>query len=174
MKKGSGSQAETPPLYDEGMHPGVFVVPVGLLLVFAPILLAMKVLLGFFVSALKGLAGAGHAPAMGFDWVFLLVFGPFTVLLLAVVAIVAVGYRTTRVQLTRERLRFKTRFLSCTEAEMGISDIESVFLRRPPLGRLLGYGTVIVVGRGGTPFNLAFLPEPERLHRGILDLRSKQ
>lgn len=57
---------------------------------------------------------------------------------------------------------------------MGISDIESVVLRRPPLGRLLGYGTVVVVGRGGTPFNLAFLPEPERLHRGILDLRSEQ
>jgi len=172
MNPGPGPKPESPPIYNEGMHPGVFVVPIGLTLILAPILLALKTLFGFLTSALRGSGSTGHALAAGLDWLILLTLVAVVALVFLVFALVTLGYRNTRIQLTQQHLRLKTGFLRRTESEVEVLHIESAVPRTPPLGRRLGYGTVTVVTREGASFTLAFLPHPERLRQAILDLQS--
>ena len=57
---------------------------------------------------------------------------------------------------TTARVIVKTGFLSRRTIEINLSRVESVQVEQPLLGRMLGYGTILVIGTGGTrePFTL--------------------
>jgi len=57
----------------------------------------------------------------------------------------------TEMAVTSKRVIVKTGIAELRTVEILLSRIESVAVDEPALGRLLGYGTVIVRGTGGTP-----------------------
>jgi len=59
--------------------------------------------------------------------------------------------RATVMALTNKRVIVKTGLASRRTVELLLSRIESVVVEEPALGRVLGYGTVIIRGTGGTP-----------------------
>ena len=59
--------------------------------------------------------------------------------------------KATEMAVTNKRVIVKTGIAERRTVEILLSRIESVAVDEPALGRLLGYGTVIVRGTGGTP-----------------------
>jgi membrane protein YdbS with pleckstrin-like domain len=57
----------------------------------------------------------------------------------------------TEMAVTNKRVIVKTGLATRRSTEILLSRIESVVVDEPALGRVLGYGTVIVRGTGGTP-----------------------
>src|SRR5215472_16667420 len=69
-------------------------------------------------------------------------------------ALFLVGFlkrKATEMAVTNKRVIVKTGIAERRTVEILLSRIESVAVDEPALGRLLGYGTVIVRGTGGTP-----------------------
>jgi len=57
----------------------------------------------------------------------------------------------TEMAVTNKRVIVKSGLANRRTIELLLSRIESIAIEEPALGRLLGYGTVIVRGTGGTP-----------------------
>jgi len=57
----------------------------------------------------------------------------------------------TEMAVTNKRVIVKTGLAERRTTEILLSRIESVVVDEPAMGRILGYGTVIVRGTGGTP-----------------------
>jgi uncharacterized membrane protein YdbT with pleckstrin-like domain len=53
--------------------------------------------------------------------------------------------------LTNKRVIVKTGLASRRTIELLLARIESIAVEEPAMGRMLGYGTVIIRGTGGTP-----------------------
>ena len=58
---------------------------------------------------------------------------------------------STEMAVTNKRVIVKTGLAARRTIEILLSRIESIAIEEPTMGRLLGYGTVIVRGTGGTP-----------------------
>jgi uncharacterized membrane protein YdbT with pleckstrin-like domain len=105
---------------------------IGLSLLFAP------------WSSMKG-GGASAAGPM--RWV-----GAISLVAAAIVFGVGIVRRkATEMAVTTKRVIVKTGLADRRTVELLLSRIESIAVEEPPLGRILGYGTVIVRGTGGTP-----------------------
>ena len=85
---------------------------------------------------------------------------PAAVYFIALVCLVVAGAsffagilrrNATEMAVTSKRVIVKTGIAERRTVEILLSRIESVAVDEPALGRLLGYGTVIVRGTGGTP-----------------------
>jgi uncharacterized membrane protein YdbT with pleckstrin-like domain len=63
----------------------------------------------------------------------------------------AIKRRATEMALTNKRIIVKTGLATRRTIELLLSKIESIVVEEPAMGRLLGYGTVIIRGTGGTP-----------------------
>jgi hypothetical protein len=83
-----------------------------------------------------------------------------------------VAYFKSVVIFTPDSLRFNTGLIFRTEGHLAWRDLESVFVHQGPLGSLLGYGTLVFVGRAGTPFRLDFMPDSHRLRDLALERKS--
>lgn len=59
--------------------------------------------------------------------------------------------KATEMAVTNKRVIVKTGLAERRTIELLLSRIESIAVDEPALGRLMGYGTVIVKGTGGTP-----------------------
>jgi uncharacterized membrane protein YdbT with pleckstrin-like domain len=59
--------------------------------------------------------------------------------------------RATEMAVTNKRVIVKSGFANRRTIELLLPRIESIAIEEPALGRVLGYGTVIVRGTGGTP-----------------------
>jgi uncharacterized membrane protein YdbT with pleckstrin-like domain len=59
--------------------------------------------------------------------------------------------RATVMVLTNKRVIVKTGLASRRTIEILLSRIESIAVEEPAMGRVLGYGTVVIRGTGGTP-----------------------
>jgi uncharacterized membrane protein YdbT with pleckstrin-like domain len=57
----------------------------------------------------------------------------------------------TEMGITNKRVIVKTGLANRRTIELLLSRIESVVIEEPAMGRILGYGTVIIRGTGGTP-----------------------
>jgi uncharacterized membrane protein YdbT with pleckstrin-like domain len=76
------------------------------------------------------------------------------VFLLIAVIFFAVGLirrNATEMGITNKRVIVKTGLANRRTIELLLSRIESVVIEEPAMGRMLGYGTVIIRGTGGTP-----------------------
>jgi uncharacterized membrane protein YdbT with pleckstrin-like domain len=63
----------------------------------------------------------------------------------------AIKRSATVMALTNKRIIVKTGIATRRTIELLLSKIESIVVEEPAMGRLLGYGTVIIRGTGGTP-----------------------
>jgi hypothetical protein len=86
--------------------------------------------------------------------VALLVFGLVTILM------GMVRRNATEMALTNRRVVIKKGMVGRTTIEMLLNKVESIEVKEPAMGRMLGYGTIVVIGTGGTlePFDRIMSP----------------
>lgn len=142
--------------YKTGLHWIVLFAPVFLACIFG--LPALFMLLGSVTLIGDKSASAGGMAIGGF-------------LLLAVACLlVLVGYLTrtaTEMAVTNKRILIKTGLLSRRTVELLLSKVESIGVEEGVLGRMLGYGSVVVRGTGGTPEPFKNIAHPLEFRRQV-------
>ncbi len=68
--------------------------------------------------------------------------------------------KTSEFVITNKRVIMKTGFISRKTFEMNLQKIESVNVDQSLFGRFLGYGTVTVIGTGGSRESFSDISEP--------------
>ncbi len=72
---------------------------------------------------------------------------------------------TSEFAITNKRVVIKTGFVSRHTLEMNLSKVESVNVEQSILGRMLGYGSIIVIGTGGTTEVFGKIANPMEFRR---------
>ena len=75
--------------------------------------------------------------------------------------------RATEIVLTTHRVLIKTGILRRQTTELLLSKLESVGVNESVTGRMLGYGTVVLRGTGGTPETFDRISRPLEFRRRI-------
>jgi uncharacterized membrane protein YdbT with pleckstrin-like domain len=92
---------------------------------------------------------------------------------LFVLIVACFSYITTEFALTDRRIIAKVGILNQHSIEVMINKIESIRVSQPILGRILNYGTIIVIGSGGTHQRFKNISQPMQLRQKINLLISK-
>ena len=118
----------------------------------------------FLVASFSPSAGAKNMPSRGtMVWVFLICF-----LVGAVLFFIGLLKRNvTEMAVTNKRVIVKSGLVDRRTTEILLSRIESVVVDEPAMGRILGYGTVIVRGTGGTPEVFQRIQHPLKLREQV-------
>ncbi len=74
------------------------------------------------------------------------------------------AYLKSEITLTNQRLLFKTGFIMRVSGELPLENIETIFLVEPLLGRIFGFGTILVTSVGGAKFPLRYIGTPKIFH----------
>ena len=74
---------------------------------------------------------------------------------------------TTEMAVTNKRVIIKTGLISRRTVEMNLSKVENVGVDQGILGRMLNYGTITVVGTGGTKEPFKFVAAPLDYRRAV-------
>jgi len=152
-------------IYRCKLHWGIFLIPVASALVL--MIPGFIVNLGpWFSLSLVRLPPGMTLPQMT-QWNLTVVLVPALIGGGVMLMFVLIAYLKSEVVLTDCKLRFSAGLFSISTAEILLTRIETLVIREPLNGRLVGYGTVAVIGVGGTVFSLRFLPQPEKLY-GLL------
>jgi len=61
-----------------------------------------------------------------------------------------INYRTSEFAVTNKRVLFKTGFIRRRSEEILLTKVEGIQVKQGILGRILGYGSVVVSGTGGS------------------------
>jgi uncharacterized membrane protein YdbT with pleckstrin-like domain len=101
-----------------------------------------------------------RANAMEIGGAVLLVCGAVTILM------GMVRRNSTEMAVTNRRVVIKTGLASRKTIEMLLDKVESIEVNEPGFGRMLGYGTIVLIGTGGTlePFHKVAHPLEFRGH----------
>jgi len=113
------------------------------------VIAAVLVLIGgaLLVAPWSSVTGGGASLTLA-----LRVAGAASLLIGAIFFVVGLVRRNaTEMGLTNKRVIVKTGLANRRTIELLLSRIESVVIEEPAMGRMLGYGTVIIRGTGGTP-----------------------
>ena len=142
-------------LFNAHIHPAVF----------------LRALLDFLVTLLfffwgLGLSGNGGGGG-GFGTLLLCTSGIFFVLAVADLVRALIIVLTTDFAVTNKRVIAKRGFIRRRAIEILLQKVESVAVQQGILGRLLDYGTVTVVGTGGTREGFPALQSPLGLRTQI-------
>jgi uncharacterized membrane protein YdbT with pleckstrin-like domain len=140
------------------LHWGIF-VPV---IFFAATTVMPLVAVGVFLQLFQKALGTTMPPLPTFLYVLPVAF--VALIDLALFVGVWVTYKKSEVRLDSEKLSFETGYVFRRTGEIPLRNIESIFHSEPLLGRLFGYGSIQVMGKGGTPFLLPFLAASKVLH----------
>src|SRR5437868_10598470 len=92
------------------------------------------------------------------------------VLLVASIAVFSYGIakrNATEMAVTSRRVLIKTGMTSRRAIDMMLSRVESIGVEETTFGRLLGYGSVIVRGTGGTPEPFEMISHPQEFRRAV-------
>jgi uncharacterized membrane protein YdbT with pleckstrin-like domain len=73
----------------------------------------------------------------------------------------------TEMAVTNRRILIKSGFFSRRTIELLLSRVESIVIMEPLLGRMFGYGTVIIRGTGGTPEPFPLIAHPTEFRRVV-------
>ena len=146
-------------LIRQPIHWGVYIPPTLYTLAMVVPVLAGLYALSVFSRMFVGLTGT--AGTLGILWLPMLLPIAMGVILVFMVWLEAHGAEQV---LTNRRLRFRTGWLCRAVGELPLEKVEATLLVEPFLGQLFGYGTVVVIGTGGTRFVLAYLPKPHSFH----------
>ena len=87
--------------------------------------------------------------------IFLNPFNIFTLWLSPIIKML-----TSEFAITNKRIIIKVGLISRRTVEMNLNKIESVNVDQGILGRILGYGTIVVIGTGGTREPFATISNP--------------
>jgi uncharacterized membrane protein YdbT with pleckstrin-like domain len=121
-------------------------------------------LLGLF-CLYKSMTGRDDPDAQSKIWA---IFGGILVVMSIVAMIYAIMKRNaTEMAVTNRRILIKTGILSRRSIELLLSRVESIVITEPFFGRMLGYGSVIVRGTGGTPEPFDYIARPKEFRRCV-------
>ena len=92
--------------------------------------------------------------------------------ILAVAAIITFSYgvakrNATEMAVTNRRVLIKTGMMSRRTLDLMLSRVESIGVEESAAGRMLGYGSVIVRGTGGTPEPFLMIAHPQEFRRAV-------
>ena len=115
-------------------------------------------------------------------WLVLaLVLGTVPVLRVFFIAVALVDFAgrwmmrsNTQFKLTTRRLTLSTGTLRKRSLELVLPKVESITVNEPLLGRMLGYGTVVVGGTGGTKEAFPLVPSPQQLRDRVQEQLAAQ
>jgi len=95
--------------------------------------------------------------------------GGAVLLAIAVVIVIAamVKRSATEIAVTNRRVIIKTGIASRRSLEIMLGKVESIGITEPMMGRVLGYGTVVIHGTGGTPEPFVRIARPAELRRHV-------
>jgi uncharacterized membrane protein YdbT with pleckstrin-like domain len=123
----------------------------------------------FLVGAgLALLVGAYQASAQSDSRAAMIIVG--LVLLVAAAVFVAVGLvrrNSTEMAVSNKRVLIKTGFFARKSIEVLLSKVESIGVDESALGRILGYGSVIIRGTGGTFETFSQIAHPNEFRRQV-------
>ena len=77
---------------------------------------------------------------------------------------------TTEMAVTSKRVIMKRGWISRKTIELNLNKIENLGIEQGLLGRLFNYGTVTVVGTGGTRETFKYVAEPIEFRKTVQDL----
>jgi len=80
---------------------------------------------------------------------------------------IAIAVLSTEFALTNKRIVAKTGFVSRKSIEILLSKLESISVTQNVDGRIFGFGTVIVVGSGGTMQEFKMIDKPMELIKRV-------
>jgi len=83
-----------------------------------------------------------------------------------------IEFSTSEFAITNKRVIIKVGLISRRTLEMNLSKIESVVVNQGILGRMLGYGTIVVVGTGGTREPFAYITDPLTFRKKFQELQA--
>jgi uncharacterized membrane protein YdbT with pleckstrin-like domain len=91
---------------------------------------------------------------------------------LVVAAIVTFSYgvakrNATEMAVTNRRVLIKTGMSSRRTLDLMLSRVESIGVEESAVGRVLGYGSVVVRGTGGTPEPFLMIAHPQEFRRAV-------
>jgi uncharacterized membrane protein YdbT with pleckstrin-like domain len=91
---------------------------------------------------------------------------------LVVAALIVFGYglakrNATEMAVTNRRVLIKTGMASRRTLDLMLSKVESIGVEETFLGRMLGCGSVIVRGTGGTPESFVNIARPQQFRRSV-------
>lgn len=81
--------------------------------------------------------------------------------------LVWLSWRFTEQGVTNKRVVFKHGIISRKTDEMRLNAIESIVIKQEIIGRMLGFGTVVVTGRGAGDVVIKWMADPMRVKREI-------
>jgi uncharacterized membrane protein YdbT with pleckstrin-like domain len=125
--------------------------------------------LGLLIEAMAAKNGKGVAAGASSTGIEgMVAFGVF----LLVVAIVMLGYgiakrNATEMAVTNKRVLIKTGMGSRRTLDLMLSRVESIGVEETVFGRMLGYGSVVVRGTGGTPEPFMMIAHPQEFRRAV-------
>jgi uncharacterized membrane protein YdbT with pleckstrin-like domain len=124
---------------------------------------------GLLTEAIEAKDGKGIAGGAATSGVHLMEAGA---VLLVVVALGTAAYgiakrNSTEMAVTDRRVLIKTGMGSRRTLDLMLSRVESIGVRETFLGRLFGYGSVIVRGTGGTPESFVLIAHPQEFRRSV-------
>ena len=95
--------------------------------------------------------------------------GGVGLLVCGVVAILLgmVRRNATEMAVTNRRVVIKTGLVSRKTIEMLLNKVESIEVSEAMFGRMLGYGTIVVIGTGGTPEPFHKVAHPLEFRRQV-------
>jgi membrane protein YdbS with pleckstrin-like domain len=91
-------------------------------------------------------------------------------LLLSVLPFIPPWFRraTTEIVVTDKRIIHKIGWIARRTEEMNMTKVETVDVRQGVVGRMLGFGTVLIIGIGSSWEPLAFVKSPLELRNAIM------
>ena len=76
-----------------------------------------------------------------------------------------IAHATSEFAITNKRVIIKLGLVSRRTLEMNLNKIESVNVNQTVLGRILGYGTIVIIGTGGTHEPFPNISNPEEFRK---------
>lgn len=145
----------------ERIHWAIF-VPATLLVI---LLLLPLIPVAFFINWFEQAARDANSPFPNPTRVlYIVALLPEFFMGLPALIITWVAHAKSEITLTNRRLMFRTGLVRRVVGELPLENIDATFVVEPVLGRLFGYGTVLVTSVGGTRFPLPFIHSPHTFH----------
>jgi uncharacterized membrane protein YdbT with pleckstrin-like domain len=86
---------------------------------------------------------------------------------IVVLAIAIVKRNATEIAVTNRRVIIKTGVASRRSLEIMLPKVESIGIDEPFMGRMLGYGSVVIHGTGGTPEAFHIIAHPNEFRKQV-------
>ena len=81
-----------------------------------------------------------------------------------------IQHYTDEFVVTNRRIIIKTGLISHNTLEMNLNGVESVNVRRSILGRILNYGSITIIGSGGTRETFRSISNPLQFRRSFMEI----